>query len=269
MRKFFVGLLILTLFLSGCGTNIKNNNANLNKHNKTVSENVKTNKNLNTNKNSYITQNSNIVTAKNLNAPHISTNIPQFITYNGDHVSVWVNQLLFVENGDLKESYDGNKSYIKLNYAKDNVIKTIDLTSYALKYDLFNGIDYITASPSGKYIVLEFSQDVPISVIVDTDTNKSNILWYDESKKESMMRISFNPNNEDEFAFLPSAEINGPNGSHSLKLYEIKTHNINTVGEISEKDITMQNSMIQWGKNTINIISLDKNKIFNFNYYKS
>jgi hypothetical protein len=63
-----------------------------------------------------------------------------------------------------------------------------------------------------------------------------------------MMKISFNPNNDEEFAFLPSAEINGPNGSHFLKLYEIKTHKINTVGEISEKDISMQNSMIKWGK---------------------
>ncbi|MDI3310230.1 MAG: hypothetical protein QJR05_02195 [Thermoanaerobacterium sp.] len=65
---------------------------------------------------------------------------------------------------------------------------------------------------------------------------------------------------------LPSAEINGSNGSHFLKLYEIKTHKINTVGEISEKDISIQNSMIQWGKNTISVISLDKNKIFNFTY---
>ncbi|AFK87512.1 MULTISPECIES: hypothetical protein [Thermoanaerobacterium] len=242
MKRLFISLLILTLFLSGCGS-------------KTSSKLQKAQFS-NTAKND----------SKNIDTPHINQHIPQLITYNGDHVSVWVNQFLFVENGDLKESYNGDKSYIKLSYAKDNVIKTIDLTSYALKYDLFNGIDYITASPSGRYIVLEFSQDVPISVIVDTDTNKSNILWYDESKKESMMRISFNPNNEDEFAFLPSAEINGPNGSHFLKLYEIKTHKINTLGEISEKDVTMQNSLIQWDRNAINVISLDKSKVFTFAY---
>lgn len=242
MKKIFISLLILTLFLSGCGSKPS---SKLQKAQ--ISNTVKND-------------------SENIDAPHINQHIPQLITYNGDHVSVWVNQFLFVENGDLKESYDGDKSYIKLSYAKDNVVKTIDLTQYALKYDLFNGIDYINASPSGRYIVLEFSQDVPISVIVDTDTNKSSILWYDESKKESMMRISFNPNNEDEFAFLPSAEVNGPNGSHFLKLYEIKTHKINTVGEISEKDMTMQNSLIQWGKNTISVISLDKNKVFNFTY---
>ncbi|ORX24382.1 hypothetical protein BVF91_00380 [Thermoanaerobacterium sp. PSU-2] len=242
MKKIFISLLILTLFLSGCGSK--------------PSSKLQKAQFSNTVKND----------SENIDEPHINQHIPQLITYNGDHVSVWVNQFLFVENGDLKESYNGDKSYIKLSYAKDNIIKTIDLTSYALKYDSFNGIDYITASPSGRYIVLEFSQDVPISVIVDTDTNKSSILWYDESKKESMMRISFNPNNEDEFAFLPSAEVNGPNGSHFLKLYEMKTHKINTVGEISEKDMTMQNSLIQWGKNTISVISLDKNKVFNFTY---
>ncbi|PHO07346.1 hypothetical protein BFT35_06135 [Thermoanaerobacterium thermosaccharolyticum] len=246
MKRFFIALLVLTIFLSGCGSKTSEDSRS-----KLQAIQIS-----NTTKNN----------SENIDVPHINQHIPQLITYNGNHVSVWVNQFLFVENGDLKESYDGDKSYIKLSYAKDNAIKTIDLTSYALKYDLINGIDYITASPSGKYIVLEFSQDVPISVIVDTDTNKSNILWYDESKKESMMRISFNPNNEDEFAFLPSVEVNGPNGSHFLKLYEIKTHKINTVGEISEKDITMQNSMIQWGKNTISVISLDKSKIFNFTY---
>jgi uncharacterized protein YceK len=267
MKRLFVGLLVLTLFLSGCGSGtIKSNNISSNKNNKLVSENVTTNKSSKTNQNLETTQNSNIVNSENLDTPHINQHIPQLITYNGNHVSVWVNQFLFVENGDLKESYDGNKSYIKLSYAKDNAIKTINLTSYALKYNLFNGIDYITTSASGKYIVLEFLSDVPISIIVDTETNKSSILWYDESKKESMMRISFNPNNEEEFAFLPSAEIKGSNGSHSLKLYNINTHKINTIGEISEQDISMQNSMIQWGKGTINIVSLDKNKIFNFNY---
>ncbi|MEG6566941.1 hypothetical protein V6B95_08200 [Thermoanaerobacterium saccharolyticum] len=246
MKRLFICLLILTIFLSGCGSKTSEDSRS-----KLQAIQIS-----NTTKNN----------SENIDVPHINQHIPQLITYNGNHVSVWVNQFLFIENGDLKESYDGDKSYIKLSYAKYNVIKTIDLTSYALKYDLINGIDYITASPSGKYIVLEFSQDVPISVIVDTDTNKSSILWFDESKKESMMRISFNPNNEDEFAFLPSAERNGPNGSHFLKLYEIKTHKINTVGEISEKDISMQNSMIQWGKNAISVISLDKNKIFNFTY---
>ncbi|WP_434654427.1 hypothetical protein [Thermoanaerobacterium thermosaccharolyticum] len=246
MKKFFVSFLILTLFLSGCGSETSEDSRSK----------IQTTQISDTAKNN----------SENIDAPHIKQHIPQLITYNGNHVSAWVNQFLFVENGDLKESYDGDKSYIKLSYAKDNAIKTIDLTSYALKYDLINGIDYITASSSGKYIVLEFSQDVPISVIVDTDTNKSNILWYDESKKESMMRISFNPNNEDEFAFLPSVEVNGPNGSHFLKLYEIKTHKINTVGEISEKDITMQNSLIQWDKNTINVISLDRSKVFTFTY---
>ncbi|TCW34769.1 hypothetical protein EDC21_1162 [Thermohydrogenium kirishiense] len=246
MKKFFVSFLILTLFLSGCGSETSEDSRSK----------IQTTQISDTAKNN----------SENIDAPHINQHIPQLITYNGNHVSAWVNQFLFVENGDLKESYDGDKSYIKLSYAKDNAIKTIDLTSYALKYDLINGIDYITASSSGKYIVLEFSQDVPISVIVDTDTNKSNILWYDESKKESMMRISFNPNNEDEFAFLPSVEVNGPNGSHFLKLYEIKTHKINTVGEISEKDITMQNSLIQWDKNTINVISLDRSKVFTFTY---
>ncbi|ADL69524.1 hypothetical protein [Thermoanaerobacterium thermosaccharolyticum] len=246
MKKLFIALLILTLFLSGCGSETSEDSRSK----------IQTTQISDTAKNN----------SENIDAPHINQHIPQLITYNGNHVSAWVNQFLFVENGDLKESYDGDKSYIKLSYAKDNAIKTIDLTSYALKYDLINGIDYITASSSGKYIVLEFSQDVPISVIVDTDTNKSNILWYDESKKESMMRISFNPNNEDEFAFLPSVEVNGPNGSHFLKLYEIKTHKINTVGEISEKDITMQNSLIQWDKNTINVISLDRSKVFTFTY---
>jgi hypothetical protein len=246
MKKLFIALLILTLFLSGCGSETSEDSRSK----------IQTTQISDTAKNN----------SENIDAPHINQHIPQLITYNGNHVSAWVNQFLFVENGDLKESYDGDKSYIKLSYVKDNAIKTIDLTSYALKYDLINGIDYITASSSGKYIVLEFSQDVPISVIVDTDTNKSNILWYDESKKESMMRISFNPNNEDEFAFLPSVEVNGPNGSHFLKLYEIKTHKINTVGEISEKDITMQNSLIQWDKNTINVISLDRSKVFTFTY---
>ncbi|WHE06556.1 hypothetical protein PGH24_10415 [Thermoanaerobacterium thermosaccharolyticum] len=246
MKRFFIALLVLMIFLNGCGS--KTSEGSRSKL--------------------QTTQTSNIVKSngKNTDAIHINQHVPQLITYNGNHVSAWVNQFLFVENGDLKESYDGDKSYIKLSYVKDNAIKTIDLTLYALKYDLINGIDYITASPSGKYIVLEFFQDVPISIIVDTDTNKSSILWYDESKKESMMKISFNPNNDEEFAFLPSAEINGPNGSHFLKLYEIKTHKINTVGEISEKDISMQNSMIKWGENTISIISLDKNKIFNFTY---
>ncbi|SNX54783.1 hypothetical protein [Thermoanaerobacterium sp. RBIITD] len=246
MKRFLVGLLVLTLFLSGCGS----------KTSEDSSSKLQTIQTSNTAKNN----------SDSIGAPHINQYVPQLITYNGNHISAWVNQFLFVENGDLKESYNNDKSYIKLSYVKDNTIKTIDLTSYALKYDLFNGIDYITASASGKYIVLEFSSDVPISIIVDTYTSKSSILWYDESKKESMMRISFNPNNDEEFAFLPSAEINGLNGSHSLKLYEIKTHKINTVGEISEKDISMQNSMIQWGKNTISVISLDKNKIFNFTY---
>ncbi|AGB19656.1 hypothetical protein [Thermoanaerobacterium thermosaccharolyticum] len=246
MKKFFVSFLILTLFLSGCGIKTSENNSSK----------------LQTTQVSDILKNN----SENIVMPHISQHIPQLITYNGNHVSAWVIQFLFVENGDLKESYDGDKSYIKLSYAKNNTIKTVDLISYALKYDLFNGIDYITASASGKYIVLEFSSDVPISIIVDTDTNKSSILWYDESKKESMMKISFNPSDDDEFAFLPSAEIKGPNGSHYLKLYEIKTHKINTVGEISDKNISMQNSMIQWGKNTINVISLDKSKIFNFTY---
>ncbi|AEF16827.1 MULTISPECIES: hypothetical protein [Thermoanaerobacterium] len=246
MKRFFIGLLVLTIFLNGCGNKMsEGDRSKLQKAQ--ISNTVKNN-------------------SESMDATQINQHIPQLITYNGNHLSAWVNQFLFVENGDLKESHDGDKSYIKLSYVKDNVVKTVDLISYALKYDLFNGINYMTASPSGKYIILEFSQNVPISVIVDTDTNKSSILWYDESKKESMMRISFNPNNEDEFAFLPSAEINGPNGSHFLKLYEIKTHKINTIGEISEKDISMQNSMIQWGKNTISVISLDKNKIFNFIY---
>ncbi|MGF7429683.1 hypothetical protein PQV03_02695 [Thermoanaerobacterium thermosaccharolyticum] len=228
MKKFFVSFLILALFLSGCGIKTSENNSSK----------------MQTTQVSDILKNN----SENIDAPHINQHIPQLITYNGNHVSAWVNQFLFVENGDLKQNYNNDKSYIKLSYVKDNAIKTVDLISYALKYDLLNGIDYITASASGKYIVLEFSSDVPISIIVDTDTNKSSILWYDESKKESMMKISFSPSDDDEFAFLPSAEINGPNGSHSLKLYEIKTHKINTVGEISDKNISMQNSMIQWGK---------------------
>ncbi|WP_434630979.1 hypothetical protein PQ689_10400 [Thermoanaerobacterium thermosaccharolyticum] len=246
MKKFFVSFLILALFLSGCGIKTSENNSSK----------------MQTTQVSDILKNN----SENIDAPHINQHIPQLITYNGNHVSAWVNQFLFVENGDLKQNYNNDKSYIKLSYVKDNAIKTVDLISYALKYDLLNGIDYITASASGKYIVLEFSSDVPISIIVDTDTNKSSILWYDESKKESMMKISFSPSDDDEFAFLPSAEINGPNGSHSLKLYEIKTHKINTVGEISEKDITMQNSLIQWDKNTINVISLDRSKVFTFTY---
>ncbi|MFU0783003.1 MAG: Lipoprotein [Thermoanaerobacterium thermosaccharolyticum] len=246
MKKFFVSFLILTLFLSGCGSETSEDSRSK----------IQTTQFSNTAKNN----------SENIDAPHINQHIPQLITYNGNHVSAWVNQFLFVENGDLKQNYNNDKSHIKLSYVKDNAIKTVDLISYALKYDLFNGIDYITASASGKYIVLEFSSDVPISIIVDTDTNKSSILWYDESKKESMMKISFNPSDDDEFAFLPSAEIKGPNGSHYLKLYEIKTHKINTVGEISDKNISMQNSMIQWGKNTISVISLDKSKIFNFTY---
>ncbi|MBP2071107.1 hypothetical protein [Thermoanaerobacterium butyriciformans] len=38
MKRFFIALLVLTIFLSGCGSNVKNNNINPNKHTKIISD---------------------------------------------------------------------------------------------------------------------------------------------------------------------------------------------------------------------------------------
>ncbi|AFK87513.1 MULTISPECIES: hypothetical protein [Thermoanaerobacterium] len=53
MKKIFISLLILTLFLSGCGiTDVKNNNINPNKHNKVISDTTTAQTNLDNLKNS-------------------------------------------------------------------------------------------------------------------------------------------------------------------------------------------------------------------------
>jgi hypothetical protein len=246
--KTFLVLLIVAIFLSGCENATDNGDAN----NSSIAQPACTAQN------NYEEQ----------DRPHIVSFVPQIITYNGNHMSAWLKQFILVQGGDIKEgSLDKtSKTNIILSYEKDNAIKTIDLTSYALKYNLFQGVDYITASPAqGKYIVVEFSSDIPISFIVNTITNESKILWYDESTKESMMKISFNPDNDEEFAFLPSVEIEGPNGSHSVKLYNMDKHEITTIGEVPDPRIIMQqDSLIQWKKNQISVILFYENKIYNF-----
>ncbi|WP_434629422.1 hypothetical protein PQ691_09540 [Thermoanaerobacterium thermosaccharolyticum] len=71
MKRFFIGLLILTLFLSGCGSETSEDSRSKIQTTQ-ISDTVKSNR-------------------ENIDAPHINPNIPQIITYNGNHVSAWVN----------------------------------------------------------------------------------------------------------------------------------------------------------------------------------
>lgn len=243
LKKSFLFLLVFAILLTGC----KNSFSDYGKNDSSASENVSK------------------VSEERQVAPHINPSTPQFISYNGNSTTAWVNQFIFTGNGEIKEqSPYGDRTYVKLSYLKDGVIKTVDLTEHALHYNLFNGVEYITASSKGKYIVVQFSSDLPISIIVDTDTNNSKILWYNEAKHESMMSISFKPNNEDEFAFLPSADIKGPDGTHTLKIYNLNNDLIKTIGEIKEEKISMSKALIKWDGDKIFVVTADGKHLFSF-----
>lgn len=244
MKKFFVFLVVFVLFLAGCNNNLSDYEKNNSSGSETVSK---------------------IKSEEEGAASHINPSAPQFIFYNGNSTTAWVNQFIFTDNGEIKEqSPYGDRTYVRLSYLKDGAIKTVDLTEHALHYNLFNGVEYITASSKGKYIVVQFSSDLPISIIVDTDTNNSKILWYNEAKHESMMSISFDPNNEDEFAFLPSADIKGPDGAHTLKIYNLSNDLIKTIGEIKEEKISMSKALIKWDGDKIFVMIPDGKHVFSF-----
>ena len=243
LKKSFLFLLIFAILLTGC----KNSFSDYGKNDSSGSKNVSK------------------VSEERQAASHINPNVPQFILYNGNNITAWVNQYIFTDNGEIKEqSSYGDRTYVKLNYLKDGIIKTVDLTEYALQYNLFNGVEYITASSKGKYIVVQFSSDLPISIIVDTNADESKILWYNEAKHESMMSISFNPGNEEEFAFLPSADIKGPDGSHTLKTYNLTNNLIKTIGEVKEEKISMSKALIKWDKDKIFVVTVDGKHLFSF-----
>lgn len=185
----------------------------------------------------------------------ISPFTPQLVTYNLTNTIVWIKQRIFLLGGQIQPfSSQHDETVVYLYFLDDDQIAAIDLTAYALEYNLYEGIHYITASPSGRYIAAEFSSDVPISILIDTEDKTSRILWYDEPKLISMMSISWNPSEENEFAFLPSVDIKGENGSHSVKIYHLNTQSSKSIGYIDMERLSLQKSLIQWNNREIKVI---------------
>lgn len=193
---------------------------------------------------------------------------PQMVTYNQNNKMVWVKQRIFLSRGQIQPSSSYQDETIVYLYFlnDDDQIISIDLTAYALKYNLYEGIHYIAASPSGRYIVAEFLSDVPISILIDTEDKTSRVLWYDEPKLISMMSISWNPNEENEFAFLPSVDIKGENGSHSVKIYNLNTQSSKNIGYIDMERISLQKTIIQWSNHKIKLIPTNNDVVTVFNF---
>jgi photosystem II stability/assembly factor-like uncharacterized protein len=154
LKKFFVGLLILTLFLSGCGINtVKSNNISSNKNNKLISENVTTNKSSKTNQNSSTNSSEN-------KTPNITTtNIQWKWSFKNNHKTL--------ENLQIFKSIDKGNSWTEINLP----INTFPKAAYSDVY-VENVVPYFLDSNDG-WISWINNNDTTLYMIKTTDGGKT------------------------------------------------------------------------------------------------
>lgn len=115
------------------------------------------------------------------NTIHLNSNVSQRIYWNDKLISLWVEQFIFIKGGDANgkvvSQLNEDKTQEILHYYKNNKINELNLTNLVLKYNLYQGVQRITTSPSGKYLALEFGSDeTNKTLLIDTDSNEVKML---------------------------------------------------------------------------------------------
>lgn len=187
------------------------------------------------------------------------------ITYTKETIALWINQFIFIKGGDVSgkvvSEFDGDKSKEVLKYYKNNKINKLDLTSFLLKYNLYQGVQRINISPNNKYLALEFgSNECNKTLLVDTDENKAKMLWYNEKNDNSMQNVIWHGNNDYKFYFFPSACLG------ELYTYNIKDNSKKEIYKISSKDFVPENSIITFNNDNIIVIDTENLKTYKIKY---
>jgi len=174
MKRLFAGLLVLTLFLSGCGSGtIKSNNISSNKSNKVISENVTTNKNLKTNQNSATNS------AKNKTSNVDITNIQWKWSFKNNHKTL--------ENLQIFKSTDKGNSWTEITLP----INTFPKDAYSDTY-VENVEPYFLDSDNGWISWINYNNE-KLYMLKTTDGGKTwNKLSYNLPQlAQSISKIQF------------------------------------------------------------------------------
>lgn len=235
MKKFLTIVMILVLSLSLYGFK---NNQNIDKQKVSVMQTQK-------------------VVKDKVEDINLGCFIPQTVLYNDNNCSITISQMIFniggTETGEIREkNEDGSKSEITLYYLAHNKIEEIDLIPFALKYNLLHGVDYVSCSPSGKYIVLELGSSCDYyaskSLLINTKTKDVKVLWDNKKDGLSMYKVSWKYDDDNVFAFLSANE----KGNFVLKKYNIKEDKIQTIADIDSKgELSGASSLLRWNTNKI------------------
>lgn len=197
------------------------------------------------------------------NTIHLNSNISQKIYWNDKLISLWVDQFIFIKGGDANgkvvNQLNEDKTQEILHYYKNNKINKLNLTNLVLKYNLYQGIQRITTSPSGKYLALEFGSDeTNKTLLIDTDSNEVKMLWYYEKADNSMQSVTWNNNDDSQFLFFPSASLG------DIYLYNIENNSMKKLYAIDNTEFTPSNSIIKYEQNHITVIDTNTSKTYSF-----
>lgn len=190
------------------------------------------------------------------------------ITYKDNNILLWLEQSIFInKHGDIIEKADSIygeedfKTSVVLKYVVGEEMHEINLSELVIEH-ILKGVEDIIASPSGKYVALEFnSADCHETILIDTANGTAKMLYDNESNKNPMICVSWKYDDDNILAYIPAfaeEEIN------ELKSYNIANKSKKIICKLDD-NFTGYSSIIDWNKDNIKIIDVYSSKLIKIN----